>query len=214
MNILIPTFNIKASLNAFWRAVRSTPMAPYVCHAAQAPLAFDCHRYRVDPDLAKSLLGMELRGAGSAWESRRWLQPVSETVVDLSGANARLFNIYDFWSVSLIGIKFVVAATTTLLVMDFDYHPLLTAGGTAVDKLDTVNGVITAPTQASQGANKVLYRDLGNNPGEIGVIPGTSINAVVTTTVTAGTGHPFVLGFPRGETFVNGLATVGTEVFA
>lgn len=211
MHILIPRFDIKHTLNRFWAKVRRTPLAPFVCHQAQAPLASDLLQYRnpwIGEQIARGLFAQPLRGAGPAWESRRNLSPASETAVDLTGANSRIFNVYDFWSVMVIGLVYQTAGTVTAMVMDFDKYPVVNSVGTVVDKLDTVNGVITAPTVASQAIGAVLHKDLANLIDPIDLLPGSSIVANVTTTVTAGTGMPFVIGCARAETFTNLTAKV------
>lgn len=215
MNLVIPKLSMRTMLNDFWRKVRGTPMGDCVQHAAQAPLAFDLHRtlFARNPlaalQIGRSLFRPELRGAGYAWESRRWLQPASDAAIATNGANSTNFNIGDFFQIQLVGFVWTVAGTVTALVMDFDLYTAPAAGGTVTDKLDGSSGVITAPTVAGQAIGAVLYKDLtGGLTGSpavapIHVSPGNSIQAIVTTTTTAGNGIPFVIGSPRAETFAN-----------
>lgn len=213
MNILIPTFRLRPALNRFWQAVKGNPVAQYLSHEAQLPLAYDLSRYQRTPwgpTLSQFLLGRPLQGAGYAFESLRHLSPVSDAAIATTGANTTNFNVYHPFSVVMIGFCWTVAGTVTALVMDFDRYPRVAAGGTVVDKLDGSNGVITAPSVASQAAGNVLYKDLGDNPGEIDLDPGNSVQAIVTTTTTAGNGIPFVVGFARAETMRNFSAAVAS----
>lgn len=208
MQILIPRFSLKHKLNQFWQAVRGTPIGALMTHEAQGPLAYDFLRhYRRQPSLgeaiARRLFAQPLRGAGYGWESRRNLQPASDATIATTGANTVNFNLLDFLSIQIIGFAWSVAGTVTALVMDFDFYPVVAAVGTVVDKLDTVNGVITAPTVAGQAIGNVLYKDLGDLIDPINVSPNDSIQAIVTTTTTAGNGLPFIIGFARAETFAN-----------
>lgn len=215
MNILEHRFSparLRPQYNRFWAHLKGTPLGPSLTHEGQFPLAMElcraAHRRRSLRHhlfgLGLALFGMELRGAGYSWESRRWMHSTdaNETIAS-TGANTVDFNCYDFFSVSLIGWFWTVAGTVTALVMDFDKYPQINAGGTVVDKLDGTNGVITAPTVAGQAIGNLLYKDIGNNPGEIDLSPGECVQAIVTTTTTAGDGMPLVLGFPRHETFAN-----------
>lgn len=215
MKIIIPKFNIKSLLNQAWARLRGTEMGKTMTHEAQAPLALDLHRhlFGTNPNEARSigmsLFGRPLRGAGYGWESRRWFQPASDATIATTGANTVNFNIMDFAEVYIIGFVWSVAGTVTALVMDFDRYPNIAAGGTVIDKLDGTNGVITAPTVAGQAIGAVLYKDLtGGLTGSPGIAPvalnpGDSIQAIVTTTTTAGNGLPFVIGGPRAETALN-----------
>jgi hypothetical protein len=206
MNILIPRFNMRPALNKFWQAVKGNPVAAFMSHEAHAPLAYDLSRYHRQvwfPGMAEFLLGAKLKGAGYSFESRRWLHPASDAAIATTGANTVNFNCYDFFSVSMIGFCWTVAGTVTALVMDFDRYPRVAAGGTVVDKLDGSNGVITAPTVAGQAAGNRLYKDLGDNTGVIDLDLGDSVQAIVTTTTTAGNGIPFVVGFTRSQTMPN-----------
>jgi hypothetical protein len=208
MNILIPQFNLRRALNGFWRAVRTSGIAKFVCHEAQAVLAYDLMRgvkdVGVQHGIAAGLFGLTLRGAGYSWESRRWLNPVTDTVVDATVANNKNFNCFDWFGVSFIAWYFQNAGSVTLLVADFDLYGKLNGTTLLTDKLDTVNGVLTAPSQAAQAAGSMVYKDIGNDPGEIAIAPGQSIQAIVTTTVTGATQTmPIILGFPMAETPLN-----------
>lgn len=215
MNIIIPRFSMKRFLNQAWSRLRGTELGKVMTHQAQAPLALDLHRYLFSKhplaalSVAKSQFGMELRGAGYGWESRRWFQPASDATIATTGANTVNFNILDFCEVYTIGFVWTVAGTVTALVMDFDRYPNVAAGGTVIDKLDGTNGVITAPTVAGQAIGNILYKDLtGGLTGSPGIAPvalnpGDSVQAIVTTTTTAGNGLPFVIGGPRAETYLN-----------
>lgn len=202
--------NAMAALNAAWQRIRRSTIESCITHRSQVMLASDLLRLRdqqMAQAVAQGLFGLPLKGAGSAWESRRWLNPASDAAIATTGANGVNFNCYDFFEVYLIGFYWTVAGTVTAMVMDFDLYPQLNAGGTVVDKLNGVNGVITSPSVASQAIGNILYKDIGDVVGPIKMNPGQSVRGNVTTTTTAGNGMPFVLGAPRAETFPNLGAT-------
>lgn len=219
MSIQIHKHSMRPRLNRLWAGIVNTWIAPYVQHEAQSQAAISVmkavktmfktpeEQALYGPLFAQGLFGRELRGAGYAWESRQALipNPSGTSPVDLSGANGLNFQCHDFCTVMEIGVIFEVAGTTTLLVMDFDKYTAPNTAGTLTDKLDGTNGVITAPSQASQAIGAVLYKNL-SNALEIDLNKGNSVRANVTTTVTAGTGIPYVLVIPRSETNAN-LAT-------
>lgn len=199
--------NLLKMMNMVWASIGRTWIGPMVQRKQDILLAGDLHRFWGERPgkngflMADSLLRNPMVRGAYPEEGRRWLQPVSGSPVDCTGANSAVFDVMDYFLIDAVGLIWTTTGTTTLLVMDFDLHPQLAGGGTAVDKLDTVNGVITAPTQASQTAGQRLYRDLSKWP--LRIDPGQSIKAIVTTTVTAGAGVPFVLGYPIAEEFVN-----------
>ncbi len=206
MTLLIPQFSIRRSLDRFWKAIRRQPVAQFVSHEGDLPLAYDLARYQRQawtPDMAKFLLDRPLCGAGYSFESRRWMHPASDAAIATTGANTVNFNCYDYFAIALIGFYWTVSGTVTAMVMDFDRYPRLFAAGTVVDKLNGTNGVLTAPSVASQAQGTILYKNLGHNPGEIDIEPGNSVQAIVTTTTTAGNGMPFVVGYARAEEYVN-----------
>lgn len=212
MNIVIPKFSLKPKMNRLWAAIVSTWIAPYIQHEAQAMAAVGVMKmFRTKAEVetfghlfAAGLFGRELRGAGYAWEGRQALipNPSGTSPVVTTGANTLNFQCHDFCTVMEIGHIWQVAGTVTALVMDFDKYTGPNATGTATDKLDTTNGVITAPTVAGQAIGNVLYKDLGNAL-EIDLNKGNSVQAIVTTTTTAGSGIPYVLVIPRAETNLN-----------
>lgn len=212
MNILIPKFSMKSRMNTFWAAIVATWIAPYVQHEAQAQAAASVMKmFKTAADVeafghvfAAGLFGRELKGAGYAWEGRQALipDPSGTSPVVTTGANTLNFQAHDFCSIMEIGFIWQVAGTVTALVMDFDKYPGPNGTGTVVDKLDTVNGKITAPTVAGQAIGNVLYKDLGNTL-EIDLNKGNSVQAIVTTTTSAGSGIPYVLVVPRAETNAN-----------
>lgn len=214
MNLWLPQFRVRHLLDRFLPQVRGTWIDHYVSHRAQLPLAADLLQVakrgpletRVAHSFAEALLACPMQGAGYAWESRRWLQAAAGEATDLdcTGANALNYNVLDFFGVSWVGLVWTTTGTTTKLVLDFDLYPQPNGGGSlSADKLDGTNGVITAPTTASQAAGNVLYKDLGATLDVIAISPGYSIKANVTTTVTAGHGLPIILGFVRAETYAN-----------
>ncbi|TXH57959.1 MAG: hypothetical protein E6Q97_03380 [Desulfurellales bacterium] len=210
MNLIIPKFSMRRTFDRIWQAVRGCQVAQFVSHEGDLPLAYDLARYERTPDgtmwapdMAKFLLDRPLCGAGYSFESRRWMHPASDAAIATTGANTVNFNCYDYFAIALIGFYWTVAGTVTAMVMDFDKYPRLFAGGTVVDKLNGTNGVLTAPTVASQAQGTILYKNLGHNPGEIDIEPGNSVQAIVTTTTTAGNGMPFVVGYARAEEYVN-----------
>lgn len=205
MNILIPKF--KPNLNKIWQKVRGSVIAPYMCHEAHGPLTLQLLR-KFTPNVALmmafGLFSRPLRGAGYGWESRQALipDPSGTSPVVTTGANTLNFQCHDFCSVEEIGHIWQVAGTVAALVMDFDKYTGPNATGTLTDKLDGTNGVITAPTVAGQAIGNVLYKDLGNTL-DIDLNKGHSVQAIVTTTTTAGSGIPYVLVVPRAETNAN-----------
>ena len=217
MNLFLPQFKTPALvLDQCWQALKSLSpsLARLVNHRAQAPVAFDIARGvsgRVlrpedGEDLLRGLLGgMELHGAGSAWESRRWMNPASDAAIATTGNNTVNFNAYDFWAVTHIGFYWTVTGTVTAMSMDFDLYARLFASTLLTDKLNGADGVLSGGTFtiASQAAGNLWIKDLGDNKGEIDVTIGQSIQAIVTTTTTAGNGMPFVLGHPRHEIYRN-----------
>lgn len=210
MNIIIPKFSLNGlKRNALWAAVRGTWIGKFVAHEGQLTLAKDLS---VDlkgvcqaEDFAEKLFGMQLRGAGYGWESRRNLQPASDAAIATTGANTVNFNIYDLFEIAVIGFFWTVAGTVTAMVMDFDLYPRIAAGGTVVDKLDGTNGVLSgaAFTVASQAQGNLWYNDIADTKSPITASPGNSVQAIVTTTTTAGNGIPFVIGWSKSETFRN-----------
>lgn len=212
LNLIVPKFSMKPALNRLWGLVAPTWIAPYVQHEAQSLMALGVLKYfRSKEEVAQyghvfaaGLFGRELRGAGYAFESRQALIPnVSGTSpVVTTGANSLDFQCRDFCTVMEIGFIWQVAGTVTALVMDFDKYTAPNGAGTATDKLDGTNGVITAPTVAGQAIGNVLYKDL-SNALEIDLNKGNSVRAIVTTTTTAGSGIPYVLVIPRAETNAN-----------
>lgn len=205
MDILIPKF--KPNLNKVWQKVKGSFLAPYVCHEAQGPLTLQLLR-KFKPNMAlfmaMGLFGRPLRGAGSGWESRQALipDPSGTSPVVTTGANSLNFQCHDFCTVLEIGHIWQVAGTVTALVMDFDKYTAPNGAGTLTDKLDGTNGTITAPTVAGQAIGNVLYKDLGNTL-DIDLNKGHSVQAIVTTTTTAGSGIPYVLVIPRAEINAN-----------
>lgn len=215
MNLLLPQFRTPtAVLDQCWRALKglSKPMADLVTHRAQVPLAFDLARGLRPADaqaMARQFFGPRLCGAGHAFESRRWMNPASDATIATTGANTVNFNAYDFWAVTHIGFYWTVTGTVTAMVMDFDLYARIFASTLLTDKLNGADGVLSGGTFtiASQAAGNMWVKDLGDNKGEIDVTAGQSLQAIVTTTTTAGNGMPFVLGYPRAESFRN-VATV------
>ena len=217
MNLFLPQFKVhKGTLDQMWRSLKdlSPRMAKLVGHQAQSPLAFDLARGvsqrvilpEMGEDLAKALFGgPSLQGAGSAWESRRWMNPASDAAIATTGNNTVNFNAYDFWAVTHVGFYWTVTGTVTAMVMDFDLYARLFASTLLSDKLNGADGVLSGGTFtiASQTAGNLWIKDLGDNKGEIDVTIGQSIQAIVTTTTTAGNGMPLVLGHPRHETYRN-----------
>ncbi len=219
MNLLIPRFS-RPRFDALWRAVKGSFVAPFVSHEGDLPMAYDLARFEQKnktiavpslADLYRMCFDRPLQGAGYAFESRRWLHSnAADSQVD-AATNATVdYNIYDFFAVAIIGFHATVTITTTPIVVDFDLYPQLYAQGTAVDKLDGTNGVLTSPSTAAQTAGKFLFRDLGHDPGEIDVTPGQSIQAIIATAGAAGDGFPFVIGYARPEEFRN--VSAGTRV--
>lgn len=215
MNIVIPKISTKALMNAFWAKIKPTWVAKYVTHQAQAQCAlgifniFNKRDRRSGEMLARGLFGRPLCGAGFGWESRIPLVPIAGGTVPVitSGANSLNFNVLDFFTVLEIGFLWQVAGTATALVMDFDRYPTTGAVGGVTDKLDGTNGILTAPTVASQAVGNILYKDLGDTT-PVDLQKGDSVQAIVTTTTTAGSGVPYVLGIARAETNANMGATV------
>lgn len=212
MNIIIPKFSLNVRLrNALWAMVRGTWVAPYVCHEGQLTLSQDIARqYEGKPwrnDFAEKLFGMQLRGAGYGWESRRNLTPDSDAAIATTGTSGTTngvdFNVFDIFQIGLVGFYWTVLGTVTAMVMDFDLHPQLYAAGTAVDKLDGSNGVLTGFTVASMAAGNLWYNDIADTKSPIQANPGQSVRAMVTTATSAGNGIPIVIGWPAAETYRN-----------
>lgn len=209
MNIFCPQTSMKPYLNRFWKQLRGSWVAPFMTHEAHGLSALcllNQFPQEVGRALAHGWYDRPLRGAAQGWESRYPLpfDPTATIDVDLSGANSADMMVLDFASVLEIGCAMTVTGTTQLLVMDFDLYPTAAdAGGSVVDKLDTTNGVITAPSQASQAAGAVIYKDIGHAIGPIDINKGSGIRAIVTTTITSGTGVPYVLVIPRAESNLN-----------
>lgn len=196
--------------NHLWRMVRSTMFGKLVQRECDLPLTMDLLGLRgfsqqVRANMAKTFLVDQmpaLQGAMYGTESRRYLPPSVGTSIATTGANSKNFNVFDYTLILQVGFVWTVAGTVTALVMDFDLHNQLDGGNLLTDKLDATNGVITATTVAGQAIGTVLYKDL-DALGTVLVQPGYSIQAIVTTTTTAGNGHPYVLGVPKPETFAN-----------
>ena len=212
MNIFTPQFKPRLLFNAMWAAIVGTWIAPYLTHEAQGLSALGLlrqfpHQPSWGPILAKGWYDRPLQGAGAGWESRMPLpyDPTGTIDVDLTGANAVAMVVPDFCSVLEIGCGFTVAGTVTKLVMDFDLYPTMADNvGTVVDKLDGTNGVITAALVADQAIGNVIYKDIGQLVGGgIDINKGSGVNAVVTTTLTAGEGVPYCLVIPRAMNNAN-----------
>lgn len=205
MTIWIPRFRMRSQADALWRAVKTSWVAPFLSHSAQLfPAAHLMRQFSAGHPagmaLAAGLFGRPLRGAAPTMESLMPLpyDPTATLPVDLSGANSADMMVLTNIDLLEIGLCWVVAGTATTLVMDFDLYPTaVEAGGSVTDKLDGTNGVLTAPTVASQAVGNVLYKEISDTVGAIAVTKGSSIRANVTTTVTSGTGVPYVLATPR-----------------
>ena len=197
----------KYDFNHIWNIVKRTMFGKLVQRECDLPLALDVFRSAL-PEQVRAVLGQTflkmpaLTGAGYGDESRRFLVPVSQSSIATTGANTVNFNVFDFTLVSVLGFVWTVAGTVTALVMDFDLHDQLAGGNLLTDKLDGTNGVITSPTVADQAIGDVLYKNLGET-GPVLIQPGYSVQAIVTTTTTAGNGNPFLIGYPKPEEFAN-----------
>lgn len=206
MNIHIPKFSLNGRVrNALYALLVGTWIAPYLQHEGQFSLALDFLKRR-EPwrhDLAAQLFGQQLKGAGYGWESRRNLEPVVDTAIATTGANSTVFNVMDYFEIAMIGFYWTVTGTVTIMDMDFDLHPQPAAAGTAVDKLDGTNGVLSGYAVGDQTAGKLWYHDIADTKSPITATPGNSVKAVVGTTTTAGNGLPLVIGWPKSETFRN-----------
>lgn len=209
MNLSILNKGRDFRFNKLWARVSKTWIAPYVCHKAQALSALTIfNMFKENPFsgglMAGALFGRPLRGAGIGWESRTPLipEPDSTSPLDVTGTNSVDFTCRDFFTVLEIGFIWQVAGTSTALIMDFDKFTAPNAAGDVTDKLDGTNGVITSPDVASQAVAGVLTKDLGDTLG-IDLDKGNSVRAIVTTTVTGGSGIPYVLGIARAETNAN-----------
>jgi hypothetical protein len=207
LNLLLHTFSMPRLLDRLWRALKTTEIGPFIAHRSQVvPAAYALqghHGYA--REFAKMYFCEPLRGAGGAWESRMPLpmEPGATCPLVTTGANVINFNVLDFCEVLSIRFAWQVQGTVTALVLDFDKYPAPTAVGTVVDKLDTTNGVLTAPSiAASQAPGAVVYKDLGDR-FKIDLDPAMSVQAIVTTTTTAGSGVPAVIVVPRSETMLN-----------
>ncbi len=208
MNIIVPKFSFNARVRAaLWAMVQGTWIAPYVAHEGQLSLAHDISRqFGGQPwrnDFAEKLFGMQLRGAGYGWESRRSLNPVVQTAIATTGANSTVFNIMDYFEIAVVGFWWTVTGTVTIMDMDFDLHPDIAAAGAAVDKLDGTNGKLSGYAVGDQTAGKLWYNDIADTHSPVTASPGNSVKAVVGTTTSAGNGLPLVIGWPKSETFRN-----------
>lgn len=193
------------NMNRMWNGVRRTLFGKLVQRECDLPLAMDLFRSGLGKALGLHLLVRPLPilcGANYGSESRRYLGATNTGSIATTGANTRNFNVFDWTLVSEVGFVWTVAGTVTALVMDFDLHDQLDGGNLLTDKLDVTNGVITAPTVAGQAIGTVLYKDI-DATGPVLIQPGYSIQAIVTTTTTAGNGTPFVIGYPKADTFLN-----------
>ncbi len=210
MNLLIPSASKIGSLNKLWAYIKKTPLAQFIAHRSQVvPAAYLLQGDKSYAEFcASSLFAEPLRGAGSGWESRMALpmEPGATSPLVTTGANTINFQVPDWCQVMDIRFAWQVAGTVTALVMDFDKYSSPTGVGTVVDKLDGTNGVLTAPSVASQAIGNVLYKDIANTL-YIALDPGNSVQAIVTTTTTAGSGVPSVIVIPRAEVAAN-LATM------
>lgn len=207
MNLLIPQFSMPRLLDKLWAGVKRTSLAPFIAHRSQVVPA----AYVMKGDLgyakefARMFFAEPLRGAGSGWESRMPLpmEPGATSPLVTTGANTINFQVHDFCQVLSIRFAWQVQGTVTALVMDFDKYPAPNAVGSVVDKLDGTNGVLTAPSVvASQAPGAVVYKDLGDTL-DIALEPAMSVQAIVTTTTTAGSGVPAVIVVPSAETMLN-----------
>jgi len=207
MNIIIPKFGMNGlKRNALWAAVRQSWIGKFVNHEGQLSLANDFARQLKAPsrnDFAEKLFGMQLKGAGYGWESRRPLVPVVQTAIATTGANSTVFNISAYFEVAVVMFWWTVTGTVTIMDMDFDLYSDLAAAGTVVDKLDGTNGKLSGYAVGDQTAGKLWYNDIADTHSPVTVTPGQSIKALVGTTTTAGNGLPMVIGWPKSETFRN-----------
>ncbi len=215
MNIIIPKFGMNGlKRNALWAAVRGSWIGKFVSHEGQLSLAQDLGRQLgLQPsrnDFAEKLFGMQLKGAGYGWESRRSLVPVVQTAIATTGANSTVFNISDFMEIAVVMFWWTVTGTVTIMDMTFNLHPGLAAAGSAVAKLDGTNGLLSGYAVGDQTALKLWYNDLADTKSPVTVQPGQSIAALVGTTTSAGNGLPMVIGWPKSETLRN--LSVGTAV--
>lgn len=206
MNIIVKLFSMGLLLDSLWGKIKQTPLAEFICHRSQViPAAYVLKGNKgYARQFASAYFGQPLRGAGAAWESRLALpvEPGATSPVVTTGANTLNFFVPDWCEVLSIRFAWQVTGTVTALVMDFDKYPSPNAVGTVVDKLDGTNGSLTAPTVAGQAVGNVLYKDLGNTLA-IELEPGNSVQAIVTTTTTAGSGVPSVIVVPHPETMLN-----------
>ena len=207
--IIVPRFRMRHLFNQMWRTIKPTWIAPYLTHEAQS---FSAIRFlqMVRQDYARlaapALYAMPLRGAGAAWESRYALamEPGATSPLVTTGANTVNFNVMDYCSVMDIAFAWQVAGTVTALALYFDKYPSPTAVGTVVAGLTgtQTDGKLLAPTVAGQAIGNVLYKNLSNTL-DIDLSPGNSVQALVNTTTTAGSGIPIVICVPRAETLTN-----------
>ena len=218
MNVVIPKIDKTDRLNKLWSAVSSSWIAPYVGHKAQALMALSIANIFKGKDafarhmMAKSILDRPLCGAGSAWESRMALPPepdvVSPSVLSSTGVKAH-FTVRDFFTALEIGVIFQVAGTATALVADFNKFTAPNGAGTKTAKLDGVNGTLTAPNiTTAQAIGSVVHKDLGDTLN-IDLSKGQSVDFEVMTSVSSGTGIPYILGIARAETNANLGSTIG-----
>lgn len=206
--ILIPRFRFRHLFNQMWRVIKPTWIAPFVTHEAQgfSALRFlQMKRQDYARLAAPALYGLPLCGAGSAWESRYALamEPGATCPLVTTGANSINFNVMDFASVEDITFAVQVALTVTALDLYFDKYSAVTAAGTKTAGLTgtQTDGDIIAPA-AAQAIGQVLYKNLSNTL-DIDLSPGMSVQALVHTTTTAGSGVPIILCVPRAETYPN-----------
>lgn len=207
LNLILPKFSMPRLLDTLWRSLRTTEMAPFIAHRSQVvPVAYALKGDRgYAKEFARMFFAEPLKGAGSGWESRMPLpmEPGATCPVVATGNNTLTFQVHDFCEVLSIRFAWQVQGTVTAMVMDFDSYPAPNGVGTVVDKLDTVNGVITSPSvTASQAPGAILYKNLGDTLS-LPLDPGMSVIANVTTTVTAGSGVPAVIVVPRAENLAN-----------
>ena len=206
MNLLIPKVSIARLKDRLWKSLKFTQMGKFIAHPSQViPAAYVMRGDRRYAEaFARMFFAEPLCGAGHSWESRMPLpvEPGATSPVVTSSTNSLNFFVPDFCEV--LGLRFAwqVAGTVTALVADFDLYTAPNAAGTATDKLDGTNGTITAPTVAGQAIGNVLYKDIGDTLA-IELSPGNSVQFIVTTTTSAGSGVPAVMVVPHAETYAN-----------
>lgn len=206
MNIIIPKFSLNARVRAaLWAMLAGTWIGKHVCHEGQLGLASDLVKLQAPwrNDFAEKLFGLQLKGAGYGWESRRNLTPVVQTAIATTGANSTVFNITDLFEIAVVGFWWTVTGTITIMDMTFNLHPQLAAAGSAVAKLDGTNGLLSGYAVGDQTAGKLWYNDIADTKSPVTATPGQSVAALVGTTTTAGNGLPLVIGWSKSETFRN-----------